>query len=218
MAKGQGSQVRTLVLCGDRWHPPQTARTGLEMLKDDRFVFDWIENAEEWSADRMSKAGVVMLTKSNDVSATDPRPWATKQVQEAFRDYVRAGNGLLIIHSGSAGYAEMPVLRSLTGGTFLRHPSQCPVTVEPRPGHPLSAESTPFTAVDEHYMMALDDGQADVFLSTTSEHGSQPGGWIRTEGQGRVCVLTPGHNLEVWLNPAYQTLLGNALDWCAGLH
>jgi type 1 glutamine amidotransferase len=55
-----------------------------------------------------------------------------------------------------------------------------------------------------------------VFLTTVSEHGTQPGGWTRLEGQGRVCVLAPGHNLEVWLAPAYQTLIANALRWCGG--
>jgi type 1 glutamine amidotransferase len=62
--------------------------------------------------------------------------------------------------------------------------------------------------------MEVDDPQADHFLTTVSEHGSQPGGWTRTEGAGRVCVLCPGHNVEVWLHSAYQVLLGNALRWC----
>jgi len=64
-------------------------------------------------------------------------------------------------------------------------------------------------------MMEFDDPTADLFLTSTSEHGTQPAGWTRTEGAGRVCVLTPGHNLEIWLHPAYQALIHNALDWCA---
>ncbi len=32
----------------------------------------------------------------------------------------------------------------------------------------------------------------------------------------RVVALTPGHNLEVWLHPAYQALVGACLRWCAG--
>ena len=62
--------------------------------------------------------------------------------------------------------------------------------------------------------MALDASDAEVFVSTTSEHGTQPGGWTRLEGDGRVCVLTPGHNEEVWLQPSYQILLANTLRWC----
>ncbi len=51
--------------------------------------------------------------------------------------------------------------------------------------------------------MAMDDPQADVFVTTVSEHGEQPGAWRRVEGSGRVAVLTPGHNLEVWLHPFF---------------
>ncbi len=56
---------------------------------------------------------------------------------------------------------------------------------------------------------------ADVFLTATSQRGTQPAGWMRGMWKGRVCVLTPGHNLEVWLHPGFQTLLRNALSWCA---
>ena len=154
------------------------------------------------------------LTKMNEFSATDRQPWATEEVQTAFVDYVRQGNGLLVIHSGSAGYEQAPMLQALMGGAFIQHPPQCPVTVEPHAGHHLTTGSTPFTLIDEHYFMDLYDDQADVFLTTVSEHGTQPGGWTRSEGAGRVCVLTPGHNLDIWLHPSYQTIIQNALRWC----
>jgi type 1 glutamine amidotransferase len=207
--------MRTLVLCDDRWHPAQTPRAGLEALGDCGFEFDWIENAGEWSAERMAGYPLVILTKANNVSATDHRAWVTEEVEQAFLDYVRRGNGLLAVHSGTAGYDQMAVLRGLLGGVFVKHPPQCPVTVEPKIGHPLTAGSVPFTLKDEHYFMALDDAQADIFLTTTSEQGEQPGGWTRTEGHGRICVLTPGHNVEIWLHPSFQVLLRNALCWCS---
>ena len=106
------------------------------------------------------------------------------------------------------------MLRRLLGGVFDHHPEQCPVTVEPQPGHPLCAGSEPFTLKDEHYFMALDDPQAEVYVTTRSENGVQPGGWRRIVSAGRVVVLTPGHNLEVWLHPSFQALLLNALRWC----
>src|SRR5687768_15147457 len=122
----------------------------------------------------MQAYSLVILTKSDNVSSTDQAGWMTHSVQRAFADYVRKGNGLLAIHSGTAGYAEKPVLRSLLGGVFLHHPEQCPVTMIPRAGHPLSAGISPFTLKDEHYFMALDDSQADVFMTTRSAHGEQP--------------------------------------------
>ena len=209
--------MRTLVLCDDYWHPARTARAGLAPLEDAGLAFDWIEHAGAWSAERMAEYPVVVLAKANNVSVSDREPWVTAEVQAAFRAYVRGGKGLLAIHSGTAGYRESSVLRAVLGGVFASHPPQCPVTVEPKEGHPLTAGSVPFTLVDEHYMMEFDDPGAAVFLTATSEHGTQPDGWTRGEGDGRVCVLTPGHNLPVWLHPSYQAVLRNALRWCGGV-
>ena len=208
--------MRVLVICDDRWHPAATIRAGLKPLEDEHSL-DWIENATDWSAARMAEYPVVLLTKSNNVSSADESPWVTPEVEEAFHSYVRGGNGLLVIHSGSAGYSDTPVLRSLLGGVFERHPPQCDVTVKPDAGHALTAGTDSFTVRDEHYLMALDDQQADVFMTTVSEHGEQPGGWTRMEGAGRVCMLTPGHNLEVWHVPAYEQLIRNALRWTGRL-
>lgn len=209
--------MRTLVLCDDYWHLAHIPQEGLRALTGTEFTFDWIENAHDWSPETMMTYPLVILTKSNNVSATDRTGWMTDTVQAAFSDYVRKGNGLLAIHSGTAEYQKMPVLRSLLGGVFTHHPEQCPVTVTPRLGHPLSAGSAPFTLKDEHYFMALDDPQAEVFMITESEHGEQPGAWRRAEGNGRVVVLTPGHNVEVWLHPSFRALLLNSLRWCAKL-
>ncbi len=206
--------MRTLVICGDHWHPANTVRQGLQPLGLDGFEFDWIEDAGEWSPERMASYPLVVMTKSNNISQSDQRPWVTDQVQQAFLEYVRKGNGLLVIHSGTAGYREMPVLRGLFGGVFTHHPPQCPVTIEFQKGSALTTGCSSFTVMDEHYFMDMNDTLIDLFMTTTSEHGTQPGGWTRTEGEGRICVLSPGHNLDVWLHPAFQALIGNALRWC----
>jgi uncharacterized protein len=203
-----------LVLSGDQWHNPAIARTGLTPLEQHSLTFDFIENANDWSEARMNACPLTILTKSNNISHTDYAPWVTESVEAAFLNYVRKGNSLLVIHSGSASYENHKVLRGLIGGVFLSHPEQCPVTVEAKVNHPLGDGTTPFTLKDEHYQMALDDSQAEIFLTTTSTHGTQPGGWTRTEGAGRVAVLTPGHNLDVWLHPSYQQLILNTIRWC----
>jgi type 1 glutamine amidotransferase len=208
--------MRALVLCDDYYHPARVVRAGLAPLAGRGWSFDWVERADDWSPERLRGYPALILSKMNQIAADDSRPWLSEEGQAAFTAYLRQGNGLLAIHSGTAGYAERPELRRLMGGAFARHPPQCPVTVEARAGHRLGAGCEPFTLVDEHYFMELDDPAADVFMTATSEHGAQPAGWTRAEGAGRVCVLTPGHNLEVWLHPSYQAVIANALDWCAG--
>jgi uncharacterized protein len=210
-----GYQMKVLVLCDDRWHPAHTSRTGLAPLSGAGFEFDFIEHASGWSAPRMDNYPVVLLTKSDNVSATDETPWVTPAVAEAFAAYVRRGGGLLVVHSGTVGYGDSPVLFPLIGGVFDHHPKQCLVTVAPKGDHALTAGLSAFTDTDEHYIMRFDAPDAEVFLTSASEHGVQPAGWTREDGHGRVCVLTPGHNVSVWLHPEYQTLLSRALGWCA---
>jgi type 1 glutamine amidotransferase len=209
--------MKVFVLCGDPWHPARIAREGLSVLEGSEFMFDWMEDVREISPTLLMKYPLIILTKSNNVSSTDQTGWMTDTIQAAFFDYVHKGKGLLAIHSGTAEYEQKPVLHSLLGGVFTHHPEQCAVTVKPHIGHPLCSGVAPFTRKDEHYFMTMDDPQADVFVTTVSEHGEQPGAWRRVEGNGRVAVLTPGHNLEVWLHPSFQKLLLNSLRWCGKL-
>ena len=208
--------MRVLVLCDDHWHPARTPRTGLAPLAEDGFSFDWLEDAREWSPARLADYPVIILTKGNNISAADRSPWVAPAVEAAFQAYVAAGGGLLAIHSGTTGYRETPVLRRLLGGVFVQHPPQCPVTIAPTGDHPITAGVESFIVTDEHYHMEMGASPVESILTTTSEHGTQPGGWTRREGTGRVAVLTPGHNVEVWLHPSYQALIANALRWCAG--
>lgn len=210
-------KLRTLVLCDDAWHPAEVVQRGLNALADSRFDFEFVSHGSQWSPLLMEKFSLVIVAKANHISASDQRPWLTQETQSAFRDFVRIGGGLLLIHGGTC-YQDLPELRGVTGGAFHRHPDQCPVTIEPKAGHPLTAGVKSFTERDEHYIMALDTTDTDVFLHSRSEHGEQPAGWTRTESSGRVCVLTPGHNLEVWQHPSFQKLLLNALGWTAKLN
>jgi uncharacterized protein len=206
--------MRILVLCDDYWHPAWVPREGLASLNSPDYTFDFIENANDWSAEKMAGYPVLLLIKSDNVSAKDQASWMTDEAHGALTDYVHGGHGLLAIHSGTVGGKQKEPLRRLLGGAFDHHPEQCPVTVTPKAGHPLVTGVTPFTQKDEHYFMRVAEGAVlDVFLTSTSQHGEQPAGWTRCEGQGRVCVLTPGHNVEVWKEAAFQQLLRNALEW-----
>ena len=210
-------KLPTLVLCDDAWHPAAVIQRGLAALADARFNFEFVTHGAQWSATMMNEFPLVVVVKANHLCAMDQTPWLTLKTQSAFREFVQRGGGLLLLHAGTC-YKDLPEMRGVTGGTFLSHPEQSPVTIEPKAGHPITDGVEKFTMQDEHYVMTLDDAAADVFLHSRSEHGVQPSGWTRSEGFGRVCVLTPGHNIEVWLHPSFQKLLLNTLRWVAKLN
>lgn len=206
--------MRVLVFCDDTYHPAATVRAGLAPLAQaGGFDFDWIEDAAGWNPAMLRDYPVVLLSKSNVCSASNQTPWLAGATADALGEYVRAGGGLVAVHSGTASYKDWLAVRAVLGGVFISHPPPCPVQVELVDGHPLCAGvDRAFTVHDEHYQVVVDDPRVDVFLHTRSEHGVQPAGWVRREGQGLVVVLTPGHFADVWLHPSMQQLLVNALN------
>lgn len=207
--------LRVLVFCGDLYHPVSTVRAGLAPLAaGGAFQFDWIEEVREPVPRMLEGHRVVLLSKSNVASAEDRTPWLAGAAGEQLRAWVHAGGGLLAVHSGTASYHDVPAVRDLLGGVFHDHPPPAAVTLEPGRDHPLGdALTEPFTVHDEFYRMILDDPAAEIFLRARNGAESQPAGWTRRRGRGRVCVLTPGHFPAVWLHPAFQRLLANSLTW-----
>ena len=208
-------KTRALVLCGDAWHPAETVRRGLAPL--DGFDFEFMEAGANCPPELPPEFPVVVLARVNIISAADHRAWLTPESEPAFQNHLRRGHGLLAIHGGTSRYGALPAMRRAMGGTFLRHPPECAVTLEPSASHALARGVNRFTVRDEHYLMAFEGSEADVFLRSRSGHGVQPAGWTRLADGGRVCVLTPGHRLEVWLHPEFQKILSHALRWTAGL-
>lgn len=211
-----GSKVMRIgIICHDEWHPAEVVQQGFAQLANDQYEFDYIDHAKDWSETWMNQCELIVLAKSNRVSASDRTSWLTEEVQSCFQAFVEQGKGLLVIHAGTVGYLEEKLFRSLIGGGFRSHPAPGEVVLRPSPVQgSLEAELEPFVVHDEHYQMEFESG--DVFLTSESACGSYPAGWRRKQGLGRVAVLTPGHYIEVWHHPSYQKLLKRELDWCAG--
>lgn len=204
------------VICGDRYHPADVVMQGLNAIDTGGIPWEFVLDTVSWPREQIQRYGVVVLSKGNAKSPTDYEAWLTPEVQQDFVDFVERGGGLLLIHSGTVGYKNEPILRNLVGGGFASHPAPCPVQVDftdtdALPGlHPQS-----FTVHDEHYIMEMYHDDMKVFATSTSPHSTQPAGWTREQGKGRVCVLTPGHFAEVWLQPDYQHTIERAFRWCA---
>jgi type 1 glutamine amidotransferase len=173
--------------------------------------FEFSDNGETLSEDRLGKFPIAILARANLLGESGP--WLTAESQAILPDYVRRGNGLMVVHGGLARYESLPAMNALIGGAFIRHPQPCEVTVEPAERSLITKGVTPFAAPDEHYFVET-ESDVKIFLESRSSHGVQPAGWTRCEdGGGRVCVLTPGHTLEMWLRPEFQKILLNALRW-----
>jgi len=224
---------KILLLCDDQWHSGQVAIDGVAPLMKEGFKIDRINDAHNFSSLSLASYSVVLLSKSDEVSGESQKSWKNEKVQRLFVEYVEDGGGLLVVHSGVVAGEDTEILDKLIGCRFISHPEQTMVTVAPLKPHPVTCGVEKFQELDEHYRVeilqedleilfgAYSPAQGEESKYQTEPYSNSPeylslSGYVRTVGKGRVCVLTPGHNLKVWLNESFQKTLKNALHWCAG--
>jgi type 1 glutamine amidotransferase len=220
------------MFCNDYWHPGEVPIEGITPLKNLGFDFNVITDADKFLPEMLSDYQVVLMSKCDEVSRQNKSSWKTEAVQQSFIDYVNNGGGLLVVHTGTVPGKNTGALDNLIGCRFIYHPRDCPVTVQPIKPHPITDSVGMFCETDEHYRLEILAPDIDILIASYSPPQGEeskyeedpynntpawvcPAGYVRSQGKGRVCVLTPGHHLNVWLNPHFQKTLTNALRWCA---
>ena len=221
--------MKILLFCDDHYHPGQIPENGLKALG---FDADVISDATDFDASILPQYNVIVMSKCDHISQKNNNPWKTAEIQRAFVEYVQKGGGLLVTHSGTVSGENTEILDKLIGCRFASHPNNCPVTVGILKPHPITAGVKIFCETDEHYHLEILADDLDIIAASFADAQGNPEKYdsepyfnapahiapaalVRTHGNGRVCVLTPGHAREVWHNAEFSKLLKNAILWCA---
>lgn len=209
-----------LFLIGDYWHPAETVRPLVaKLFPDDAWHVLITEDPKALLT--MEEAPDLIVSLKDPIENNQiPTPvWCDDGwMKKLFALIGDHGTGLLAVHAALAGTdRDHPMARDLLQAVFTGHPAQCPLSFRPLKAHPILEGVTEFTFPenDEHYMMdMLENAQVDMLAHTLSQHGAQPGLWVKEWGQGRICCVTPGHTTTNLLYDAYAQVLKNAVDWC----
>jgi len=225
--------MRVLVICHDHYHPGKVVTDGLAPLKEKGYTFDIMENGLDVKPEMLKNYPVIILSKCDEATPDNQVSWETPKLQQAFVDFVEDGGGLLAIHCGLVAGENTQKLHGLIGSKFKWHPMDIQTTVETIKAHPVTEGVGQFTELDEHYYLEMLANDVDILMASYSPAQGieekyetepytncpakiEPSCYVRTQGKGRVCVLTPGHHLKVWHNDNFQRLLDNSLRWCSG--
>ncbi len=214
---------KILVLCDDLWHPAEVIEKGFEELKDSGFKFEFVKDAKDiLTPEMISEYPLIINCKSYHLTHGNSADWFEPGVTEVgpkeFEEYIRNGGSLLSIHAGNSFTEDhSPEFAALIGNIFVKHPPRCEVELRSIAKHPVTEGVEPFTIRDEHYEIRVTADDATLFLESESETGGiQTAGYVRNLGEGKICVLTPGHILSVWKHPMFKKLVMNAINWCIG--
>ncbi len=180
-----------------------------------KVVAAYTSNAEEAVA-LMPNADVIVLS-ANHAS------FGTPEFQQPLNLFADSGRGIVVVHAG-VWYNWAPVSgynRRFVGGGTRGHGKGVFTVFNKQSAHPVMAGvAGEFKINDEHYRTILDAGTpVEVLAETEPEAQTQqpyPAVWVVKDPKARIVGISLGHAEEAHTNPAYQTLLKNAVSWVGG--
>ena len=163
----------------------------------------------------MPKADVLVFSGNHD-------QWGSPEFQKALHDFADAGKGILLLHAATwshpwKGYNE----RFVTGKTNS-HGKGTVAAESIRPAdHPiLKGVPKSFTIADESYHFRFTEGAESTVLIENKPDGKSPDAhpalWVVNDPKARIVAYTHGHDDKSHANPAYKTIITNAVKWVSG--
>jgi type 1 glutamine amidotransferase len=207
-----------LILLGGMWHDFDGYASAMQP------VFEALGYRVESTYDvevlrRLEQAGCDLLLSYTCLSKhrqgyadNGPEAFTDDQVSGLTR-WVQQGGALLAAHAATVTGDSNARLGSLLGGVFLSHPEPFAFTIYPLSGeHPITSGIPAFKVLDEFYIQKVNPS-VEIHMVGMYQEVAHPMVWSRTEGNGRVACVAPGHFPGVWSHPIYQRLMLQTAGW-----
>jgi hypothetical protein len=216
--------VRVLLISGRNNHDWQTTTPKITSILEEsgRFVVEIEEHPELLTAERLRPFQVVL----SNWNAFGPGPsvsWS-QEAKESYIQFVEQGGGHVVVHAGSASFADWKEYQRLTlatwkiGQTTHGRPSAFTVSIGDE-DHPVTRGLQDFDYFGELWERAgLQEGVtvlASARSSNTDGAHEEPVAVVGTFGDGRSFTLLLGHNAIEMNNPGFEALLVRGTYWAA---
>jgi type 1 glutamine amidotransferase len=199
---------------------------GLDATKDAGRI-----NAKELASYKL----VIFYTQGDlDKEGIDKQPMGPNGMKD-LNAWISNGGGFMGFHSAAdtsrPASANDPITdyTAMIGGAFAGHGKQFSGAIKV-----VDAKHPAFGGFKDGYML-LDEWYTFHHLDTKNMHvialldpgderakqemynkPNYPVIWCKAQGKGRIFYSAAGHRPDVWTNPDFQTMVGNAAKWAAG--
>ena len=142
------------------------------------------------------------------------------------RAFVESGKGVVVLHHAIGDNVGWPWwYEEVVGGRYLfeqvngkkssyKHNEEQLITVVTE--HPITKGLGDFRIFDETYKDLWISPKVKVLLRSDNPTSDGPVAWISPYEKSRVVYVQLGHDRDANLNPKYQQLVRNAIQWAAG--
>lgn len=201
-------QPTVLLLTGGEYHDFETGANLIEGALSARFEVVTTHSVNDLSGLSSGQFAVVVIyTCGGEMSA---------DIADTLTQFVKAGGGLVAIHSANASFTANTQYLDLIGSQFIGHGPVIEFSVRPTdPAHPVVTRTTEFRVTDELYIIQK---RADFHTFAVAHWQGQdrPMGYERAVGSGRVIYLANGHSPASLGNPHIQRMIERAVRVASG--
>lgn len=172
-------------------------------------------NLQDISSILDKNPSAIIFATENRVNpeSEDAHEWLTKELDEKITSYVKNGGNFIAIHAALASYPKDSKYVDMLKGYFIDHPQEhYNVRYTTNNKSPLNG-SFDFTALDEHYVLHVDEANTNVFMKLSSDFGEGCAGWFHEYGKGRVIAIAPTHNKEGFEMDEVVRLYCEVIGW-----
>jgi len=206
-AAAQAERLEVLFL-GDTGgkKPLESYRELKQALGVKGFNLTYVEDLGEVTRDRLDRyAALIVYSNHGDA-----------KVPEAIIPWVKAGGGLVGIHSAGANFQASKEWAELLGTANAAQEDGESAAKSTNAEHPITRELPKLDAREKSYRSSGLSADAKVLQVADGGDGSQPWTWVRDEGKGRVFFTASGHDKGVWTKPEFQELIRRGILWSVG--
>lgn len=214
--KAEGALRVLIVGAGSSHHFPR------DFIKADIETLSEIPGADVIGTMNLAEALEAMPKADVLVFSGNHNQWGTPEFQKALHTFADAGKGIVLLHAATwshpwEGYNE----RFVTGETKSHGKGDVAADCIRPADHPiLKGVPESFTIADESYHFKFQEGAKSTVLIENKPDGKSPVAhpalWIVNDPKTRIVAYTHGHDDKSHSNPAYQTILRNAVKWATG--
>ncbi|HYP06090.1 MAG TPA: ThuA domain-containing protein [Bryobacteraceae bacterium] len=191
------------------------------------FEVDASDDPKLFTTDHLKKYKAIVFSNSNNEA------FENDAQREALQKFVRAGGGVVGIHSATGSERKWPYFWSLMGGRFIRHPVLQKFTVLVKDTNHPSTAGLPakFEWEDECYLFDQANSHVRVLLAADPaqlqdpkrteqpgalREGQYPLAWYNTADGGRQYYIALGHKKEHYADPIFRRQVLGGILWVLG--
>jgi len=174
--------------------------------------------------DSMPKADVLVFSGNHD-------QWGSPEFQKALHDFADAGKGILLLHAATWSHPWEGYNKRFVAGETKSHGKGEVIAVllpqerlDLQLHHPVVTGDElsgriplQFTIQDESYHFKFFEGAESITLLKNAADEKSPDAhpalWIVKDPKARIVCYTHGHDDASHANPAYKTIITNAVRW-----